>query len=106
MFEWSDTDLIMRDAVRGFIDKEIRPHIDALETGEISPYPIARKLLSEFGLDVMAAEAVKTILDKERAKLEGKRDAGTDTEKKSPRGFAGLARRARWPPCWSPSSPG
>jgi len=84
MFEWSDTDLIMRDAVRGFIDKEIRPHIDALETGEISPYPIARKLFSEFGLDVMAAEAVKTMLDKERAK----QDSGI--EKKSSRGFAGL----------------
>jgi alkylation response protein AidB-like acyl-CoA dehydrogenase len=90
MFEWSDTDLIMRDTVRGFIDKEIRPHIDALETGEISPYPIARKLFSEFGLDVMAAEAVKTMLDKERAKQESKGDKDTDTEKKSRRGFAGL----------------
>ncbi len=40
MFEWSDTDLIMRDTVRGFIDKEIRPQLDALETGELSPYPI------------------------------------------------------------------
>jgi alkylation response protein AidB-like acyl-CoA dehydrogenase len=67
MFEWSDTDLIMRDAVRGFIDKEIRPHLDALETGDLSPYPFARKLFSEFGLDVLAAEAVKTMLDKERA---------------------------------------
>jgi alkylation response protein AidB-like acyl-CoA dehydrogenase len=68
MYEWSDTDIIMRDAMRGFIDKEIRPHLDALESGEISPYPFARKLFSEFGLDVMAAEAVKTMLDKERAK--------------------------------------
>ena len=33
MFEWSDTDLMVRDAVRQFIDKEIRPHQDALETG-------------------------------------------------------------------------
>jgi alkylation response protein AidB-like acyl-CoA dehydrogenase len=70
MYEWSDTDIIMRDAMRGFIDKEIRPHLDALESGEISPYPFARKLFSEFGLDVMAAEAVKTMLDKERAKQE------------------------------------
>ncbi|MEQ0636580.1 hypothetical protein ABLO16_10290, partial [Mycobacterium tuberculosis] len=31
MFEWSDTDLMVRDAVRQFIDKEIRPHQDALE---------------------------------------------------------------------------
>ncbi len=68
MIEWSDTDVIMRDTVRGFIDKEIRPHLDALESGEISPFPIARKLFSEFGLDVMAAEAVKAMLEKQRAK--------------------------------------
>ncbi|OCB08665.1 acyl-CoA dehydrogenase [Mycolicibacterium porcinum] len=66
MIEWSDTDIIMRDTVREFIDKEIRPHLDGLESGELSPYPFARKLFSEFGLDVMAAEAVKTMLDKER----------------------------------------
>lgn len=66
MIEWSDTDIIMRDTVREFIDKEIRPHLDGLESGELTPYPFARKLFSEFGLDVMAAEAVKTMLDKER----------------------------------------
>ena len=75
MFEWSDTDVIMRDAVRGFIDKEIRPHLDALESGELSPYPIARKLFSQFGLDVMAAEAVKTLLNRERAEQDGASEA-------------------------------
>lgn len=66
MIEWSDTDIIMRDTVREFIDKEIRPHLDGLESGELSPYPFARRLFSEFGLDVMAAEAVKSMLDKQR----------------------------------------
>jgi len=89
MFEWSDTDLIMRDTIRGFIDKEIRPNLDVLETGEISPYPIARKLFSEFGLDVVAAEAVKTMLDKERARQERQ-----ETEKKSSGGFGGLGAQA------------
>ena len=70
MIEWSDTDIIMRDTVREFIAKEIRPHIDELESGNLSPYPIARKLFSEFGLDVMAAEAVKTMLDRERTRAE------------------------------------
>ena len=28
---WSETDLLIRDAVREFVDKEIRPNIDALE---------------------------------------------------------------------------
>src|ERR1700761_7922381 len=87
MFEWSDTDLIMRDTVREFIDTEIRPHLDVLETGELSPYPIARKLFSEFGLDVLAGEAVKTMLDKERTKQE------TETEKRSS-GLGGLGAQA------------
>ncbi len=70
MIEWSESDELIRESVRGFIDKEIEPHRDGLERGELSPYPIARKLFSEFGLDVVAAEAVKTMLDKERAKAE------------------------------------
>ena len=73
MFEWSDTDLMVRDSVRQFVDKEIRPHLDELESGELSPYPIARKLFSQFGLDAMAAESVKKMLDRERAKQSGER---------------------------------
>ena len=78
MFEWSDTDVIMRDTVRAFIDREIRPHLDGLESGELSPYPFARKLFSEFGLDVMAADAVKGMLERERAQAE----SGSSPEKK------------------------
>ena len=80
VYEWSDTDIIMRDTVREFIAKEIRPHLDDLETGAISPYPFARKLFSEFGLDVMAAEAVKTMLDKQRT-----RQASETTSERSSR---------------------
>lgn len=71
MIEWSETDVMMRDAVRQFVDKEIRPHLDELETGALSPYPIARKFFSQFGLDAMAAESVKKMLDRERAKANG-----------------------------------
>ncbi|MCV7317322.1 acyl-CoA/acyl-ACP dehydrogenase [Mycolicibacillus parakoreensis] len=78
MFEWSETDIIMRDTMRAFIDKEIRPLQDALESGESSPYPIVRKLFSEFGLDVMAGEAVKNMLERQRATADGM--ATTDTE--------------------------
>ncbi len=85
MIEWSDTDLMVRDAVRQFVDKEIRPHLDELETGAMSPYPIARKLFSQFGLDVMAAESVKKMLDRERAKLDGAQEtqAGDEQNEKS-----------------------
>lgn len=66
MIEWSENDLMIRDAVRAFIDKEVRPNVDALESGEMLPYPVIRKLFSQFGIDVMAAEAVKKMLDRER----------------------------------------
>ena len=89
MFEWSETDLMVRDTVRQFVDKEIRPHLDQLETGELSPYPIARKLFSQFGLDAMAAESVKKMLDRERAKQNGEEP---DEKQDSEGGFGGAAQ--------------
>jgi alkylation response protein AidB-like acyl-CoA dehydrogenase len=94
MIEWSDTDLMVRDAVRQFIDKEIRPHLDELETGALSPYPIARKLFSQFGLDVMAAESVKKMLDRERAAQEGTLPAEDDEKDDGADGFGGGGAQA------------
>ncbi|MUL85913.1 MULTISPECIES: acyl-CoA dehydrogenase family protein [unclassified Mycolicibacterium] len=65
MLDWSDVDIAVRDAVREFVDKEIRPHLDALESGEMEPYPIVRKLFATFGIDALAKES----LDKRLAKL-------------------------------------
>lgn len=83
MFEWSETDLMIRDGIRGFIAKEIRPHLDALDSGEMSPYPIIRKLFSEFGIDVMASEAVEKMLAKERARDAGEPGSGETGSGKS-----------------------
>lgn len=66
MIEWSEADLAVRDAVRDFIEKEIRPHVDELETGAMPPYDIVRKLFAAFGMDAMAADALKKQLDRER----------------------------------------
>jgi alkylation response protein AidB-like acyl-CoA dehydrogenase len=66
MLEWSDVDLAVRDAVRAFVDKELRPHIDELESGDMAPYPIIRKLFSSFGIDVMAKETLERRLAKMR----------------------------------------
>ncbi|MBU9765396.1 acyl-CoA dehydrogenase [Mycobacterium sp. TNTM28] len=65
MLDWSDVDIAVRDAVREFVDKEIRPHLDELESGDLEPYPIVRKLFATFGIDTMAKES----LDKRLAKL-------------------------------------
>jgi alkylation response protein AidB-like acyl-CoA dehydrogenase len=66
MLEWSDIDIAVRHAVREFVDKEIRPHVDDLESGEMPPYPIIRKLFATFGIDTMAKEALEKRLSKLR----------------------------------------
>src|SRR6202011_1220227 len=83
MLEWSDDDLAVRDAVREFVDKEIRPHIDALESGEMEPYPTIRKLFATFGITDMARDS----LDKRLARLrEGGESSGEASSGKASSG--------------------
>jgi acyl-CoA dehydrogenase len=56
MYEWSDEQLMVRDAVRQFIDKEIRPNVEELEHGDTPPYDVLRKLFATFGMDAAARE--------------------------------------------------
>jgi alkylation response protein AidB-like acyl-CoA dehydrogenase len=91
VIEWSDSDLAIRDAVRDFIDKEIRPHLDQLETGEMLPYDIIRKLFASFGLDVMAADAVKKQLESERRKAEAGEEASSSSEIPATNGMESMA---------------
>jgi len=90
MIEWSETELLNRDAVRGFIVKELGPNVDALESGEMVAYPIIRKLFSEFGLDVLAAEAVKNMLDRERARQQD----GESPSKSASAGLGSMGEQA------------
>lgn len=83
MFEWSETDEMIRDSVRTFIDREIRPHIDELEHGDLPPYDIMRKLFKEFGLDVMIDETVDKMLAKEQEKADRIAAGEPEPEKKS-----------------------
>ncbi len=76
MLEWSDVDIAVRDAVRAFVDKEIRPHVDALESGEMEPYPIIRKLFATFGIADMARESLNKRLDRLRAGTTAKASSG------------------------------
>ncbi|MFC4605038.1 acyl-CoA dehydrogenase family protein [Rhodococcus kronopolitis] len=71
MYEWSDTDLMFRDALRGFIDKEVKPHVDKLESGELPPFEIIRKMYATFGMDEMATESLEKAFAKEEARERG-----------------------------------
>ncbi|MFD4456838.1 acyl-CoA dehydrogenase family protein [Nocardia sp. NPDC058480] len=80
MYQWSDEDLMFRDAVRGFIAKEVTPHIDQLESGALPPFDIIRKLFATFGLDEMARDGLEKAFARE--------EAGTGAAKSSG-GFSG-----------------
>jgi hypothetical protein len=67
MFEWTDEQQMIRDAVRRFVDDEIRPHVDELEHGDLPPYDILRKLLATFGMDAMARDRFERQITWERA---------------------------------------
>ncbi|MBP8180605.1 MAG: acyl-CoA dehydrogenase family protein, partial [Acidimicrobiia bacterium] len=54
MYKWSDEHLMIRQAVRDFVDKEIVPKKEELEHGDTPPYDVLRLLFSTFGMDTMA----------------------------------------------------
>ncbi len=67
MFEWSDEQLMIQDAVRRFIDEEVRPHVDELEHGDMPPYDILRKMFALFGMDALARQRFEKQMARERA---------------------------------------
>ncbi|CPZ61973.1 Probable acyl-CoA dehydrogenase FadE [Mycobacteroides abscessus] len=93
MLDWSPIDLAVRDAVRQFIDKEVRPHVDALESGEMEPYPIIRKMFATFGIDALAKEGLQKQIEKKKAReaalAAGERPA--ESKKSDGGGAMGLA---------------
>lgn len=58
---------MVRDAVRQFVDSEIRPHREDLEHGDLPPYDLLRKMYKAFGMDVMARDSFRVRIDAEKA---------------------------------------
>ena len=62
MYAWNEQQLMIRDAVREFVEAEIAPKREELEFGDTPPYDLLRKLFATFGMDQMAKERfTKTI---------------------------------------------
>ena len=71
MYKWSDEHLMIRGAVRDFVDNEIRPHREELEHGDLAPYDLLRKLYTTFGLDALAAASFDTRIAADEAGAAG-----------------------------------
>ena len=88
MFEWSDEQKMIRDAVRQFVEKEIAPHVEELEHGDTPPYDVLRKLFATFGMDQMAAASFDRRIAKEEAG-EAPKTVFSDDEEESAGGGGG-----------------
>src|SRR4051794_31575311 len=98
MFEWPEELQMVRDAVRQFVDNEIRPHREELEHGDMPPYDLLRKLYKTFGMDQMAADgfdrriAAEEAAEAEPRELSGAasgREAGTPPRSEGDQGSRG-----------------
>jgi acyl-CoA dehydrogenase len=67
MHDWSDDQLMVRDAMRRFIEAEVIPNIDDVEHNGVPPYEIIRKMYSTFGMDQMARDRFKKQLERKIA---------------------------------------
>jgi alkylation response protein AidB-like acyl-CoA dehydrogenase len=81
MFEWSEELLMVREAVRNFVDTEIRPHREELEHGDLPPYDLLRKLYKTFGMDQMAADGFDKRIASEEAHEAGSSGAASGSER-------------------------
>src|SRR3974377_149805 len=86
MYEWSEEHLMVRDAIRRFIEAEVVPHVDELEHGDLPPYDIIRKMYATFGLDQMARDRFKNQLQRKES---GRRE--TEEERAGRAGDGGAA---------------
>ena len=71
MYEWSDEHLMLQQAMRDFVAKEILPIKEELEHGDLPPYDVLRKLYSTFGMDEMARSTFAKRIAHEKAVAAG-----------------------------------
>jgi acyl-CoA dehydrogenase len=81
MIEWNEQQLMIRDAVRRFVEDEIKPNLEELEHGNTPPYDVLRKMLKTFGIDEMARARFAKQIEREKAgasRETAKREGGGD----------------------------
>ena len=67
MIEWSESHQMIREAVRKFVEAEIKPRIEELEHGDTPPYDVLRKMIKTFGMDEMARSTFAKRIAHEKA---------------------------------------
>ncbi|HKP59996.1 MAG TPA: acyl-CoA dehydrogenase family protein [Polyangiales bacterium] len=84
MLEWSEQHLAFRDALRRFIDAQIRPRIDEFEHEGVPPYDVLRKLLATFGIAEMQRARFEARIARDEASERGESPAKVERKSTGP----------------------
>lgn len=77
MFALNEMQKMVQDMMRQYCTKEIQPHVEKMEDGEVSCFDLARKMIKMFGGEAM----IKPALEKLAKKREEGEKSGTDLAK-------------------------
>jgi alkylation response protein AidB-like acyl-CoA dehydrogenase len=91
MFEWTEEQQAVRQAVRRFVETEVAPRVDELEHGDTPPYDVIRSLYRTFGMDQMARDRFDRTLAQRRAQEAGETGDGPSEKGGERRGDGGAA---------------
>ncbi len=80
MIEWSDSQRMIQDAVRRFMEEEVAPNVEELEHGDMPPYAMLRKLYATFGMDEMARARFKKQIEREKRGESARASSGGDAD--------------------------
>src|ERR1700749_4840021 len=73
MLDFTDEQKMARTMLRQWADKELAPHVAAMEKGEILPYDIMRKLIRAFGMDELVRSRFKKTAEGKSADKPGEK---------------------------------
>ena len=82
MIEWSEQHLMIRDAIRKFVEAEIKPRLQEFEHGDTPPYDVLRNMMRTFGIDEVARQRFAHQIAKDKARPAGGRRASTDAHER------------------------
>ncbi|MBV1914186.1 MAG: acyl-CoA dehydrogenase family protein [Pseudomonadales bacterium] len=82
MIGWTEQQIMIRDMMRDFVEKEIAPIVDDLEYNGLPPYEVLRKMFKTFGMDEMAGASFDKKIAREEAIARGEKVAAESEAKK------------------------
>jgi len=78
MFELPEGVKMIEDTLRKYMQAEVAPHVEAMESGEMATFDVAKKLFQTMGITHMTVDQINKVIEKKR-----KREAAGDDEKSS-----------------------